>query len=88
MTGEDNPQGMPGGGFQQGGFHGFPGGGINIEDIMRQFGGFGGFGGGFGEPRGFGGNGRFQQGGQGQQGRQRRTYTFTMGGGAPGGMRF
>lgn len=69
---------MPGGG----GFHqGFPGGGINIEDIMRQFGGFGG---------GFGGNGRFHQGGQGQQqqGGQRRTYTFTMGGGAPGGMRF
>jgi len=26
MTGEDNPQGMPGGGFQQGGFQG----GINI----------------------------------------------------------
>lgn len=48
---------------------------------MRQFGGFGG---------GFGGNGRFHQGGQGQQqqGGQRRTYTFTMGGGAPGGMRF
>jgi len=48
MTGEDNPQGMPGGGFQQGGFHGFPGGGINIEDLMRGFGGFGGFGGGGG----------------------------------------
>ncbi len=83
MTGEDNPQGMPGPG--QGGFGGFGGGmGINIEDIMRQFGG------GFGEQRGPGSGGRFHQGGQqGRQQQGRRTYTFTMGG-APGGggMRF
>ncbi len=81
MTGEDNPQGMPNGGN---GFGGFGGGmGINIEDIMRQFGG------GFGEPRGFGGGSRFAGQQQGRQQQGRRTYTFTMGG-APGGggMRF
>ncbi len=88
MTGDDNPQGMPGGGFQ-GGFQGFPGAGINIEDLMRGFGGFGGMGGGFGEPRGFGGQGRFQGGAGGQQkGRRQQTYTFSFGGGMPGGMRF
>lgn len=85
MTGEDNPQGMPGG---QDGFHGFPGGaGINIEDLMRGFGGFGGF----GEPRGFGQQGRFngQQQGRQQQQQGRKVYTFSFGGGAPGGgMRF
>ena len=89
MTGEDNPQGMPGGGH--GGFHGFPGGGINIEDLMRGFGGFGMGGGGFGGHQGFGGGGRFhqQRGGQQQRpGQGQRTYTFSFGGGMPGGMRF
>lgn len=84
MTGEDNPQGNPG--FHHGG--GFPGGGfggINIEDLMRGFGGFGG--------AGFGGGGRFHQGGHpgGQRQQQqggRKTYTFSFGGGGPGGMRF
>lgn len=82
MTGEDNPQGMPGGGFQQGGFHGgFPGGGIDIEDLMRGFGGFG-MGGGYREPRGHQRQGRQQQGGR------KTTYSFSFGGGMPGGMRF
>ena len=78
MTGEDNPQGMPGGGH--GGFHGFPGGGINIEDLMRGFGGH----------QGFGGGGRFNQQGRKQQrpGQGQRTYSFSFGGGMPGGMRF
>ncbi len=91
MTGEDNPQGMPGGGH---GFHGFPGGGINIEDIMRGFGGFGlggGFGGGHQQHHGFGGGGRFHK--QQQQQRRpgqggQRTYSFSFGGGMPGGMHF
>lgn len=84
MTGEDNPQGMPGAGGFHPGFGGFGGAGINIEDLMRGFGG--GFGGGFGN------GGRFHQGG-GHPGGQRRqggqrTYTFSFGGGGPGGMRF
>ena len=86
MTGEDNPQGMPGGGFQHGGFNG--GMGINIEDLMRGFGGFG-MGGGFGEPQGFGEQGRFggqqRQGQQRQQGGRKTTYSFSFGGGMPGG---
>ncbi len=57
---------------------------------MRGFGGFGG-GAGFGQQRGFGSQGRFHQGGQQRQQRQpggHRTYTFSFGGGGPGGMRF
>ncbi len=52
-----------------------------------------GFGGGFGGDAGFGNGGRFHQGhpgGQRQQQQQggRRTYSFSFGGGGPGGMRF
>ena len=90
MTGEDNPQGMPGAGH--GGFHGFPGGGagINIEDLMRGFGmggGFGGPGAGAGHQR-FGGGGRFHQQQRRQQSQGQRTYSFSFGGGMPNGMRF
>ena len=72
MTGDDNPQAqMGGGGFGHGGF------GINMEDIMAGFGGFGG--------GGFGGHHGGQRGGR-QQRRGGATYTFTFGGGD--GMRF
>lgn len=89
LTGEDNPQGMPGAGH--GGFHGFPGGaGINIEDLMRGFG----MGGGFGGPGAGAGGGRFHQQRRQQsqgQGQGQRTYSFSFGGGGggmPNGMRF
>ncbi len=51
-----------------------------------------GFGGGFGGDPGFGNGGRFHQGHPGGQRQQqqggRRTYSFSFGGGGPGGMRF
>lgn len=73
MTGDDDPQGQYSNGFGSGGF-GFPGagGGINIEDLMRQ--GF------------FGGHPGGQGQGQGRGRRQHTTYTFSFGGGE--GMRF
>ena len=75
LTGDEDPtaqqQQHHGFGGFPGGF-GFPGGGINIEDLMR--GGF--FGG--GHPGG--------QRGQQQQQRRHTTYTFSFGGNQ--GMRF
>jgi DnaJ-class molecular chaperone len=73
MTGSDDPQGMNIGG--PGGF------GMGMEDLFNM-----GFGGGFG---GFGGgaHGGGRSGGHRQRGGQ-RTYTFSFGGGGPGGFRF
>lgn len=70
MTGSDDPQQAGMGGGGFGG-GGFPGGfGINMEDLLNM--GFGG-----GGRRAGAGGGRRQQGG--------RTYTFSFGGGQPGG---
>jgi DnaJ-class molecular chaperone len=74
LTGSDDPQDMNMGGS------GF---GMNMEDLFNMGfgGGFGGFGGRAGGGRRPGGQGQRQRGGQ-------RTFTFSFGGGGPGGYRF